>query len=154
MTDFNKIMEKIISGRTKKHRGKGYVIYNYDFLVNNIDREAKLIKQANGIPSDTELTSDELTKLIKGMSRERLEEALLELTEQHEGLQFLYDKLKEESLYFENYLIKELGRETYMDMAKECSMNWSIERLQALGVSEKGIEDFKKRMGHKERVKN
>ena len=81
-----------------------------------------------------------LEDAIKEMSREELEYTLLDLNNSY--------------LNFEQFLIKELGHETYIDLCKEFALELATNSLRSWGTSEDVIKEFEKSMGHEEKEKN
>lgn len=55
---------------------------------------------------------------------------------------------------FEKFLIKEFGRETYMDLCRQHALEDSTKWLKDMGMSDKSIDEFKKQMGFEEKEKN
>lgn len=51
---------------------------------------------------------------------------------------------------FEAFLIRELGRETYMDLSREFALEKSERVLEKLGMSKEQIEEFASQIGNVE----
>ena len=81
-----------------------------------------------------------LEEAIKDMTREELEETLLRINKVHND--------------FEQFLIKELGRETYYDIAKEFALEKAKSDMKSWGMSDEEIKQYIKYFGQKEKEKN